>query len=52
MARMTDDELDDFMLLVMGEYRKRKRLRGKRHQGSISRYKVYGHKREEGAIIL
>jgi hypothetical protein len=47
-----DHELDDLMLLVMGEYRKRKRGHGKRHRGSVLGHKVYDQSREEGAIKL
>jgi hypothetical protein len=47
-----DHELDDLMLLVMGEYRKRKRGHCKRHRGSVLGHKVYDRSREEGAIKL
>jgi hypothetical protein len=44
-----DDGLDDFMLLMMGEYRKRECGKRKRHRGSVLGHKVYDQRREEGA---
>jgi hypothetical protein len=47
-----DDGLDDFMLLMMGEYRKRECGKRKRHRGSVLGHKVYDRRREEGAKKL
>jgi hypothetical protein len=42
-----DDELDHFMLLMMGEYQKRRHKKRKRHRGSVFGHKVYNREREE-----
>jgi hypothetical protein len=47
-----DDGLDDFMLLMMGEYRKRECGKRKMHRGSVLGHKVYDRRREEGAKKL
>jgi hypothetical protein len=47
-----DDDFDDSMLLIIGEYRKRKFKQHRRHRGSIFGHKVYDRRREEGAQLL
>jgi hypothetical protein len=47
-----DDELDHFMLLMMGEYQKRRHKKRKRHRGSVFGHKVYNQEREEHARKL
>nr|ACG33607.1 hypothetical protein [Zea mays] len=42
-----DDELDHLMLLMMGEYRKRKHKQRKKHRGSVFGHKVYNQNRDE-----
>jgi hypothetical protein len=47
-----DDELDQYMLLMMGEYRKRKNEKRKRHRGSVFGHRVYDRSRGEHDIKL
>jgi hypothetical protein len=47
-----EDELDDFMLIVMVEYWKRKHKQRKRYRGSIFGHQVFDRNREEGHIKL
>jgi hypothetical protein len=47
-----DDELDHLMLLMMGEYRKRKHKQRKKHRGSVFGHKVYNQNRDEHGMKL
>lgn len=46
-----DDELDHLMLLMMGEYRKRKHKQRKKHRGSVFGHKVYNQNRDEHGFL-
>jgi hypothetical protein len=48
----SDKEFDNFMTAMMGEYRKRKHERRRRHRGSVFGHKVYDRSREEHDIKL
>jgi hypothetical protein len=47
-----NDDLDDYLLLMIREYRRRKNAPSNRHRGSIFGHKVYDRNREEGARKL
>jgi hypothetical protein len=47
-----NDDLDDYLLLMIREYRRRKSVPSNRHRGSIFGHKVYDRSREEGARKL
>eukprot|EP00267_Zea_mays_P054706 XP_020407963.1 uncharacterized protein LOC109945971 [Zea mays] len=46
------NELDHFMLFLMGAYRKRKQKQRKRHRGSVFGHKVYNRSRDEHGMKL
>lgn len=47
-----NDDLDDYLLLMIREYRRRKSAPSNRHRCSIFGHKVYDRSREEGARKL
>ena len=48
----SDEEFDNFMTVMMGEYWKRKNEKRRRHRGSVFGHKVYDRSREEHDIKL
>ena len=46
------NELDHFMLFLMGAYQKRKQKQRKRHRGSVFGHKVYNRSRDEHGMKL